>query len=282
MPRSSESVSLVFSRRHHAAALRSTEMSPHRGRKSSRAHPRTCRSVVATLSCRIRPPRSEWFMRRWLSILAPLIAPFATAAAQAHPFTHADTLRGSNTPQRAWWDVSFYDLHVTLDPQDSTIRGWNGITYRVLQPSQVMQVDLQPPLVVDSIVQEGRRLAVRRDGDAFFVTLVARQRAGDRNTVTVHYHGKPVVAKRPPWDGGLIWATDSTGFRWVATANEGTGASIWWPNKDYLADEPDSQRIAITTPDSLFDVSNGRLRGVTPHADGTTTYEWFTTGPINN
>jgi aminopeptidase N len=221
-------------------------------------------------------------MLRRLSVLAPFLVPIATAAAQAHSFTRADTLRGSNTPQRAWWDVSFYDLHVSVGPQDSTIRGWNGITYRVVQPSQVMQVDLQQPLVVDSIVQEGRRLAVRRDGEAFFVTLVARQRAGDRNTVTVYYHGKPVVAKRPPWDGGLIWATDSTGFRWVATANEGTGASIWWPNKDYLADEPDSQRIAITTPDSLFDVSNGRLRGVTPHADGTTTYEWFTTGPINN
>jgi aminopeptidase N len=122
---------------------------------------------------------------------------------------------------------------------------------------------------------------VRRDGNAWFAG-VARQRAGERHTITVYYHGKPVVARRPPWDGGLIWARDSLGDRWVATANEGTGASVWWPNKDYLADEPDSQRIAITTPDSLFDVSNGRLRGVTPHADGTTTYEWFTTEPINN
>src|ERR1051325_2690739 len=141
-------------------------------------------------------------MRRWLSLLAPLIAPLAGAAAQAHAFTHADTLRGSNTPQRAWWDVSFYDLHVSVDPRDSTIRGWNAITYRVLQPSQMLQVDLQQPLGVDSIVQEGRRLAVRRDGDAFFVTLVARQRAGERNTVTVYYHGKPVVARRTPRAGG--------------------------------------------------------------------------------
>src|ERR1051326_2610834 len=82
-------------------------------------------------------------MRRWLSLLAALIAPLAGAAAQAHAFTHADTLRGSNTPQRAWWDVSFYDLHVSVDPRDSTIRGWNAITYRVLQPSQMLQVDLQ-------------------------------------------------------------------------------------------------------------------------------------------
>src|SRR6266436_2445722 len=100
-------------------------------------------------------------MRRALLLGCLMLAPCAASAAQERQvFTRADTLRGSNTPQRAWWDVTFYDLHVTVDPQDSTIRGWNGITYRVLQPSQVMQVDLQPPLVVDSIVQEGRRLAV--------------------------------------------------------------------------------------------------------------------------
>jgi aminopeptidase N len=132
------------------------------------------------------------------------------------------------------------------------------------------------------MIQNGRRVAYRRDGNAYVARLTVRQRAGEVHTVTVYYHGKPVVAKRPPWDGGLIWARDSVGNGWIASANEGTGASVWWPNKDYLADEPDSQRIAITTPDSLFDVSNGRLRRVTSHGDGTTTYEWFTTGPINN
>src|SRR5260221_11625099 len=105
-------------------------------------------------------------MRPWSFVVALLIAPLRIAAAQTHPFTHADTLRGSNTPERAWWDVSFYDLHVSVDPSDSTIRGWNGITYRVLQPSRDMQVDLQEPLQIDSVVQEGRRMAVRRDGNA--------------------------------------------------------------------------------------------------------------------
>jgi aminopeptidase N len=221
-------------------------------------------------------------MRRWPFVFGPLLAPLAMAAAQAHSFTRADTLRGSNTPQRAWWDVSFYDLQVRVNPVDSTISGWNGITYRVLRPSQEMQIDLQVPLTVDSMIQDGRRVAFRRDSNAYFATLTVRQRAGELRTITVYYHGTPVVARRPPWDGGLIWAHDSLGNRWVATADEGTGASVWWPNKDYLADEPDSQRISITTPDSLFDVSNGRLRAVVPRDDGTTTYEWFTTGPINN
>ncbi len=216
--------------------------------------------------------------------LALLAAAALPLHAQEAPrtFTHADTLRGSNTPQRSWWDVTFYDLHVRVSPEDSSISGWNGITYRVLKPAQEMQVDLQEPLVVDSMLQGGKALQYRRDGNAFFVTLTQPQRRGARNTVTVYYHGKPRAAVRPPWDGGFIWQHDSLGNRWIATANEGLGASVWWPNKDYLADEPDSQRIAITVPDPMQDVSNGRLRSTTKNPDGTTTYEWFSLEPINN
>jgi len=66
------------------------------------------------------------------------------------------------------------------------------------------------------------------------------------------------------------------------TTDQGMGASVWWPNKDTQADEPDSQRVALTLPDSMTDVSNGRLRSTTRNADGTTTFEWFVVNPINN
>jgi aminopeptidase N len=220
--------------------------------------------------------------------LAALLAflPFASGlgqdSARTRRFSHADTLRGSVTPQRAWWDVGFYDLHVKVNPADSTISGYNGITYRVLKPAAEMQIDLQVPLVVDSMVQDGRALEFRRDSNAFFVKLVAPQNAGTRKTVTVFYHGKPRVAKTPPWDGGFIWRTDSLHNTWVATANQGLGASVWWPNKDHQSDEPDSQRVAITVPQPMVDVSNGRLRSVKKNDDGTTTFEWFVTSPINN
>src|SRR5215213_4046380 len=94
----------------------------------------------------------------------------ATASAQQPTFTHADTLRGSITPERAWWDVVFYDLHVRLDPADSTVRGWNGITYRVTGASRALQIDLQAPMEIDSVLQDGHRLTYRRDGNAFLVT----------------------------------------------------------------------------------------------------------------
>jgi len=215
-----------------------------------------------------------------MALLALILA--GPLAAQEQTFTRADTLRGSNGPARAWWDATFYDLHVAVSPPDSSIAGWAAITYRVLEPAAEMQIDLQMPLVIDSIVQSGVPLTYRRDGNAFFVTLAEPQHAGETKTVTVHYRGQPVAAVRPPWDGGFIWRADSAGLPWVATANEGLGASVWWPNKDYLADEPDSQRVAITVPDRMTNVSNGRLRSMQRNMDGTTTWEWFVVNPINN
>ena len=221
------------------------------------------------------------FIAGGLAILASA-APALHAQRSRTTFTHADTLRGSNGPGRAWWDASFYDLHVAVSPADSSIKGYNAITYRVIKPAKEMQIDLQVPMEVDSMVQDGKHVEYRRDGNAFFLSLASPQTVGARKKVTVYYHGKPRAAKNPPWDGGYIWRTDSLGNTWVSTANEGLGASVWWPNKDFLADEPDSQRIAITVPDSMTDVSNGRLRSTTHNSDGTTTFEWFVTEPINN
>ena len=239
------------------------------------------------------------------SILALLLSAVATLPAFAQtPRTHtrADTLRGAfDTPGRAWWDVTFYDLHVTIDPSDSSIRGRNSIVYRVPgaapragrgaaagrggQPVAQrfeLQIDLMSPLELDSVVQDGRRLEVRREGNAFFATTVTPQVAESVYTVTAHYHGRPQIAKRPPWEGGFSWKTDSLGRPWIVTTDQGMGASVWWPNKDTQADEPDSQRVAITVPKPLVNVSNGRLRRITEHDDGTTTYEWFVVNPINN
>lgn len=214
--------------------------------------------------------------------LAFLFVATSLSAQAPTTFSRADTLRGSNGPARSWWDVSFYDLRVAISPADSSIRGSNAITYRVLRPAKEMQVDLQVPMQLDSVVQDGKRLAFRRDSNAFFVSLTSPQRAGTKRTITAYYHGKPRAAINPPWDGGFIWRSDSLGNRWIATANEGLGASVWWPNKDFGGDEPDSQRVAITVPSEMRDISNGRLRNTTKNADGTTTYEWFVAEPINN
>ena len=229
-------------------------------------------------------------MRKLLAALS--VATFASTAMQAQStrinpptgpgrFSRADSLRGNNGPGRLWWDATFYDLHVRVNTKDSTINGYNGISYRVLKPAQEMQIDLQQPMVVDSVMQNKQKLTARRDTNTIFATLTVPQKVGEVNTVTVYYHGRPRQAKNPPWDGGFIWRTDKKGNPLVSTANEGLGASVWWPLKDYTADEPDSQRVAISVPDPMIDVSNGRLRSTKKESDGYTTFEYFATEPIN-
>lgn len=202
--------------------------------------------------------------------------------AQTRPTLRADTLRGTLSPERAWWDLTFYDLQLRLNPADSSVSGSNAITYRVVGPARELQLDLQAPLQLDSVVQSGAPQAVRRDGDAWFIRLATPQAAGATRSVVAYWHGRPRIARNPPWDGGLVWARDPQGRPWVATADQGLGASVFWPNKDQQADEPDSVRIRVTVPPSMVEVSNGRLAGSTPNRDGTTTYDWRVHNPINN
>ncbi|HRP07075.1 MAG TPA: M1 family metallopeptidase [Gemmatimonadales bacterium] len=212
-----------------------------------------------------------------------LFAAIAPMNAQRREYTRADSLRGGlDTPGRNWWDVTYYDLEIAVSLADSSIAGRNAISYMVRGAGAELQIDLMTPLVLDSVVQDGRQLSVRTDGNAHFAAVASQQAAGTEHTVTAYYHGRPRIAPRPPWDGGFTWGLDSLGRTWVVTTDQGVGASIWWPNKDTQADEPDSQRVAIRVPDPLMQVGPGRLRSKTPHADGTTTWEWFVTNPINN
>ncbi len=207
----------------------------------------------------------------------------SAVAQQTLQFTRADTLRGTITPQRAWWDITFYDLHINIHPQDSTIEGVNRIFYEVTGPVRDMQIDLQQPLEIEKIVQNEVKLDYRRVGQsaAYFVDVPEGLQLDSIYTVSVYYHGKPIIAENAPWDGGFVWARDSLGNPWVATAVQGLGASAWWPNKDHQSDEPDSMRISFTVPQPMVAVANGRLKDVTKQ-NGMATYTWFVSNPINN
>lgn len=194
-------------------------------------------------------------------------------------FTEQDTLRGSITPERAWWDLTYYHLDISVDPHAKFISGTNTIRYKVLDKSQVLQVDLQPPLVIEKITQDGKNLSLESNGNAHFVTLEKTQNVGDFNEIVVQYSGHPKEAVRAPWDGGFSWKKDENGKHFVATSCQGLGASVWWPNKDHMYDEVDSMLISVQAPKGLMNVSNGRLRKVDKE---TNTYHWFVSNPINN
>ena len=200
---------------------------------------------------------------------------------QQPTFTKQDTLRGSITPERSWWDLNFYNLSVEVKPDEKFISGSNIIRYTVLEEQQLLQVDLQPPLIIEKITQDGHNLNWESNGNAHFVTLKKPQRKGDVNEIKVYYSGQPKEAVRAPWDGGFSWKRDNNGKHFIATSCQGLGASVWWPNKDHMYDEVDSMAISITTPKDLMDVSNGRLLKVVENKDGNT-YHWYVANPINN
>ena len=200
---------------------------------------------------------------------------------QKTDFTRQDSLRGTITPEREWWDLVDYHLELDVDIDDRSISGQNTIIYRVLKPGSVMQIDLQEPMEITRIFQNGRELAFEREGIAWWVELNDDQAEGELKSIQVEFAGQPVVAANPPWDGGITWETDSNGKPFVANSNQGDGASLWWPNKDHVYDEPDSMRISITAPDSLMAVSNGRLTSTRVNSDGTSTWHWQVVNPIN-
>ncbi|MGD8428251.1 MAG: M1 family metallopeptidase, partial [Balneolaceae bacterium] len=147
-----------------------------------------------------------------------------------------------------------------------------------------MQIDLQEPLQIDQVKQNGEDLPFHRveNTNAYYIEVPKNLKKGSSHRISIYYHGHPRVAVKPPWDGGFIWTQDSLGHKWIATAVQGLGASAWWPNKDHQSAEPDSMSINITVPDPMVDVSNGRLRGTTHHDNEMTTWSWFVSNPINN
>ncbi len=214
--------------------------------------------------------------------LALILAVAATSLSAQPSFTRQDSLRGAITPERAWWDLTYCHLDIAVNPADSTIAGSNTIRYRVLESRERMQIDLQRPMKIEKVVQNGKELAFRQDGNAWFVELAHPQQPGAVEALTVHYSGRPRIARNPPWDAALTWQTDDNGKPFIATSCQGDGASLWWPCKDHAYDEPDSMLISVRVPAGLMDVSNGRLRGVDENGDGTKTYHWFVSSPINN
>ena len=205
----------------------------------------------------------------------------ASVSSFAQQFTHQDSIRGSITPERAWWDLNDYDLQVKVVPDQKFIQGSNTISYTVLSAYQTLQVDLQPPMEMDSVIAYGEKLNVRHDGNAHYIELTKKQHIGATNQLTVYFSGQPREAVRAPWDGGFSWSEDQNGTPFIATSCQGLGASVWWPNKDHMYDEAEHFKISVTTPSHLMDVSNGQLIKTVVDNDWTT-YTWEVNNPINN
>jgi len=209
------------------------------------------------------------------SVLSPL-------ELMSQNFTRKDSLMGSVTAERAWWDLLHYEIDVSVDVQNKAIEGQNIIKYKVLKPCQYLQIDLQSPMKILSIRQNGEPLTYTKEYNSYRVKLTKNQKEGDLNEIMVQFSGKPPVALNPPWDGGFVWKKDNNQNDFIANANQLLGSSSWIPTKDHPYDEPDEgMEIKITASKELVSVSNGRLVNVVNNAEPTKTYQWKVVNPIN-
>jgi aminopeptidase N len=218
-------------------------------------------------------------LKIFLAIVLFLQLPFFVSAQE---ITRQETLRGSVTPEREWWDLRHYHLAVQFLPDTKTIKGSNTIIFKTLKPGRRMQLDLQPPLAITKIAHGSSQLQFEREGNVYWVSFGKDIPAGTEDKIEVFYEGRPVESRNPPWQGGITWGHDDLGEHFINTTCQGIGASIWWPNKDHGADEPDrGMRISVTVPENLVAVANGRLQKVDTQ-DKTKTYHWAVVNPINN
>ncbi|MFT7666314.1 MAG: aminopeptidase N [Patiriisocius sp.] len=219
-------------------------------------------------------------MKKLLFIFAALFICLITSAQET--FTEADKLRGSITQERAWWDLQHYKIEVEVLPEKKTLKGTNTITYKVLASKKIMQIDLQEPMKIDKVSQNGKSLKVERIGSVHYIRLLRKQKINTENILVIEFSGSPTEALNAPWDGGLVWQKDINGKHFIASANQGIGASVWWPVKDHPADEPDKGvALYITAPKDLVAVGNGRLINQIVHKN-TKTWHWQVTNPINS
>lgn len=197
-------------------------------------------------------------------------------------YSKADSLRGELTALRTCYDIQYYHLDVKVDIDNKFISGSNLFKFEAVERFNKLQFDLFDNLSVDKVEYKGKSLPFTREYNAVFVDFPEYIEKGKVDSFTVHYSGNPIQATRAPWDGGFDWKKDSNGKPWVATACQGLGASVWWPNKDHQSDEVKSMLISVAVPKGVMNVSNGRLVKTEKLKNGYTKYHWKVENPINN
>lgn len=200
----------------------------------------------------------------------------------AEGYSYADQLRGGQRKERWCYDVTHYDLQLRIDTVTKSLSGSNTISYTALEDFNTVQIDLFANMDILRITDGATELKYRREFDAVFVEFPQTVEKGTKSSFKVEYKGSPRIAKNPPWDGGFTWTHDKKGNRWIAVSCQGIGASLWWPNKDDLSDEPDSMHISCAVPNPLRCVANGQELPTTVDEPGYTTYNWKVSYPINN
>lgn len=222
------------------------------------------------------------FKIKFMKKIGLLFAIFSQIAI-AQNFTKQDTLKGSDTKFRDFWNVEKYEVLVEPNFEDKSLSGKNTIFFDVTKDVEnpTFQIDLQQPMKTKNIIGNFNYTNIRTEGDFIFIDTQQNFKKGERYYLILEYFGNPRIAKNAPWDGGWVFAKDEKGNPWISVAQEGDGASLWLPSKDIWNDEPeDGIVMKIITPKDLTGVGNGKLISQTMEK-GKNIFTWEVKNPIN-
>lgn len=220
-----------------------------------------------------------------LLLVVLFCAVFSTASAQRQHGVRPTESGGPLLPEQAAYDIKSYDLDLRIDPSTQSINGALTAEAKIIHPTEWFVLDLDTPLTVSSVsllAGAEQPLQFERRDNKVWIAFPGQQRTGDVVRVKIAYGGKPRVAPRPPWVGGFVWAKTAAGETWLGVACQVDGADLWFPVKDHPSDEPDKVSLHFTVPQNLVAASNGRLQSVARNEDGTQTFNWLVSQPINN
>ena len=208
---------------------------------------------------------------------------FVVNQINAQTFTRKDSLKGGLSLDRTCFDVQHYGINIKVDIDKKSIVGYNEIDFKIVSETKKIQLDLYENMQIDSIVFNSKKMTYKREFGAVFIDFPSKLEANSNQKLKFYYSGNPTIAKRAPWDGGLVFKTDKAGKPWVGVACQGDGASMWYPCKDSQSDEPDNgATIKVAVPTGLMNVSNGRLMGSEDLKNGYTRWDWEVKNPINS
>ncbi len=191
--------------------------------------------------------------------------------------------------EQAAFDVKHYDLALSVNHQEQSIKGVLTVKAEIVKPTNLLVLDLDAPFTVESVAmtfplkdKANQPLKFERRENKIWINFSGTQKAKSVVDVRVAYSGKPKVAPTPPWVGGFVWSKTADGSPWFATAVQMDGSDLWFPVKDHPSDKPETTSLHFTVADNLIAASNGKLQSVVDNKNGTRTFNWFISQPISN
>ncbi len=193
---------------------------------------------------------------------------------------------GKLSPFQACYDVKFYDINLMIDPAKKAIGGSVIMRAEAVKDFSKILIDLDTTFKIESVqlIKQNKEidLTFKHDSGKVWINFPNEMKKGENFSTKITYAGIPRVAKRPPWDEGFVWSRTKSGMDWATVTCQGGGADVWLPCKDHPSDRPDSVSLHFTVPSDLICIGSGKLKSEIDNRNGTKTWNWYVSTPINN